>query len=1087
MQSQSLRYFLVGIGLALATALAQPGTSLAAEKDQDSDNATARRQAMYEWYTDDYSHHGEEGFTNQKQMYFPAEYEHFLNRIVRSERARSAALLPGAPKSKSALTQAQTSGTWTNIGPDRADFAKNGGTLNVSDSGRVNSIVVDPNNTNIIFIAFSGGGVWKSTDGGANWAPKTETLGSLSVGTIEMDPANSSTLYLGLGDPFDGTGIGLVKSTDGGDSWSDPVYLGDSSVIPDIEVAHSNAQVVLAATNAGLYRSTNGGASFGKVSIATGGSGDPYVWTIAWGGGDVYVLTLEAAPENTGTGTSTDGQVWRSTDNGANWTKATGISDTNGIDRLSVAAAPSNRQVMYVEAANQNGSNDLANLFKSTNNGATWVGIGKSGNTYKQYTNANSESTRLDSLLNGQGWYNQLVLVDPSNENIAYFGGALLLAKTSNGGTSFSQTSNWLAQFGLPYVHADFHGGTITAGGTIYVGSDGGIFKSTNGGAAFSYTLNKGIASMLVYQVGSSPNNPNAVNVGLQDNGTRVRDGSTATFNQIIGGDGFGCDVNQGNANKMLGSLYYADIYRSTNGGSSFSEACTGLTECGEADNAPFRTVLSRWAGDATGNTVFTFSNTKIYKTTNYATSWTALGVAGLPTSGLYLRGVAGAKTSASIVGAIANGGRVFRSTNGGGAWTMIGSPTNMTNNGLSLSSIAFDPTNASIIYVASVAPSLTASHIWRSANGGTNWTVIDGAGSGFPSGVPVNAVIVDPVTPTTLYAATQLGVYVSSDSGGSWNRFGAGMPLVNVMDVYVSDDGSLIRAATFGRSVWQFAPGPTQYTISGSVAGLTNANTVGLTLTDTTTSATQVLGTQGNGSFTFATALDAGDGWSVSVSTQPVGQMCAVSNGSGTNLSADVSNVTVTCTTNTYTLSYSADANGTLSGNLNQTGVPYGGNGTAVTAQANTGYHFVQWSDGVTTATRTDTDVAANISVTATFAVNVLVFTTQPADVARGNALGTIAVTEQDGNGNTISDNATVDFSIASVCGALDLGAVQMSGGVATLNSSQVFNTLHSGYRITAQIANPSASPIAAVDSASFNVTDPDGIFSSDFEACQP
>jgi len=122
------------------------------------------------------------------------------------------------------------------------------------------------------------------------------------------------------------------------------VYLGNSTVIPDIQVAPTNSSVVLAATNKGLYRSTNAGASFAKVSIATGASEDPYVWTIAWAGGTNYVLSLEAAP-SAASGT-TDGQVWRSTDNGATWTKATGLTATAGVGRISVAAAPSNRNTL---------------------------------------------------------------------------------------------------------------------------------------------------------------------------------------------------------------------------------------------------------------------------------------------------------------------------------------------------------------------------------------------------------------------------------------------------------------------------------------------------------------------------------------------------------------------------------------------------------------------------------------------------------------------------------------------------------------------------------------------------------------------
>lgn len=823
--------FLLGLLVAL------PAASFAEDEDGEHDDATARRRAMAQWYNDDAAFDGDAA---HKQDLFSPAYQRFLNEAARRERLKHAALMPYSGTSNPVIDSlapfvAAANGNWTNIGPTSANFAQNGGTLNVTDAGRVNTIVTDPANPNVIYVAFSGGGVWKSLDGGLTWAAKTETLGSLSVGTIEMAPDDADTLYLGLGDSFDGTGMGLVKSTDGGDNWSNVVYLGDSTMIPDIEVARTDTNIVLAATNAGLYRSTNAGASFGKVTIdPSSTTGDPYVWTLAWGGGTNFVLSMEADPANGSY--HTNGQIWRSTDNGATWTRSSGITDSIGITRLSVAAAPSDRNVMYVEAANNNSytgsATDLANFFKSTDNGVTWTGIAKTGTTYKAYSNTNSESSRVSGILNGQGWYNQLVVVDPTDPNTAYFGGALLLAKTTDGGNTYRQASNWLAQFSLPYVHADFHAGHIASNGTLYVGTDGGIFRSTNNGSTFTDTLNRGIASHLVYQVGSSTANRNAVVIGLQDNGTRVRVGNTAVFNQIIGGDGFGCSVNRSNANWMLGSLYYDRIYRSTNGGASFSQACSGITECNNGSTAPFTTRIAEWKGDVSGNTVFTFSNAKVYKSTNYASSWSALGSSGL-TSGVVLRNIGVATSNGNVIGVVGSSGRAYVTTNGGTSWTQVGSTSNLPGNGLSLSSISFDPVNPSIIYIASVAPGENFTHLWRSANGGTSWAAIDSQSSGFPHGIPVNNLIVDPLDGNTLYAATHLGVYTSNDSGANWTRYGAGMPLVNVTDLYVADDGSLIRAATFGRSVWEFVPTgnatPTadfSFTTNALAASFTDAST---------------------------------------------------------------------------------------------------------------------------------------------------------------------------------------------------------------------------------------------------------------------
>jgi Divergent InlB B-repeat domain len=196
---------------------------------------------------------------------------------------------------------------------------------------------------------------------------------------------------------------------------------------------------------------------------------------------------------------------------------------------------------------------------------------------------------------------------------------------------------------------------------------------------------------------------------------------------------------------------------------------------------------------------------------------------------------------------------------------------------------------------------------------------------------------------------------------------------------------------------------------------------------------------------------------------------------------------VTADCTVianyaiNTYTLTYSAGANGSISGTSPQT-VNFDDSGTAVTAVPNSGYHFVQWSDSSTANPRTDTNVQGDISVTVSFAANILVFTTQPADLTRGSVLSTVVVSEQDGSGNTMPDNATVDFTIAMCGGTLDLGSIAMSNGVATLDSAERFYTIASGLTLSAAAGGMNAT------SSGFSVTaGTDFVFGDGFEACRP
>ena len=501
-----------------------------------------------------------------------------------------------------AATQAAAtvqSDAWINVGPASADFTRVA-TFHKVDSGRPRSILVDPRDTNVVYVAMAGGGVWKtfnalapiSASSGPRWWPITESIGSLSIGALAMSPANPDSLLLGLGDPFAVKGPGLLHSDDGGINWSGdasgaPVvlsgtYLGFGDAIAtsvhDIQYAPAG-DVVLAATDAGLFRSTEGGVGTGWKLIDLDAAHHPQnCWSLAFLGTHSWLLTsVDLTVQQAGP----LGRLWRSIDDGLSWTNVTsglGVNAAADIARMTLAASAADRVTpdasrVYLLAQNgdETGQKDV---FRSDDGGGAWAPLGMFKGSGKTPTNPNGHQPDLD-VMHQQAFYNQMIIADPRDHDVVFVGGNLAMVRSRDGGTSWDVMADWLpidtgrlgAQ-GLPlsmYVHADWHAAAIVNTGTsfaFYAGTDGGVFRSTDlltaqaGQATWEDRLNRGIVSHLAYSVRTGAEragNPSctAGNVdvilgGLQDDGTRLRSPSStpnwdpAVFNEVAGGDGDG-------------------------------------------------------------------------------------------------------------------------------------------------------------------------------------------------------------------------------------------------------------------------------------------------------------------------------------------------------------------------------------------------------------------------------------------------------------------------------------------------------------------------------------------------------------------
>jgi hypothetical protein len=837
--------------------------------------------------------------------------------------------------------------SWIQLGPQSALSEWNGSFYDGLDAGRVATIRTDPTNPATVYIGAIGGGIWKTPDITLTtpvWTPITDSLGTMFIGSFDIDPTNSQIIHAGLGDYWEGNMGGvMVSTTDGGATWGAPKPLSVTNPagitfkavnVRTVKIDPNDHNNILVASDVGLFRSTDGGASYAPIDLPNlpeygatdleGGFSIVFTGTNPDGKSTFLVSGNYACPgtfppsfnqPTTGFFVATCaglpaqsgnlGDVWRSNDGGATWTStrvagAMPVPPNGQMGRINLAATVGttpDTAVVYALAGNQTGSATVA-VAKSFNGGTSWTLVASGSQTVP--TNPTPGATGGDCLdMNighGQSQYDLAIAVDPGNPDNVFIGGNLCGARSNNGGITWQMMSDWLAFGGaegtLPYVHADWHTALVTRvnGQAIALaGTDGGTFVSYDlfgaqrGTDVQWFDGNVGLDTHLPYSVGSGDpvfGTASIVLTGLQDNGTRFRVSQTESYlspfpmawNQIQGGDGYGAAVASDSKGGNITSWGVA------NGGRRY---CRGALECSRAVRVINGAEVRAWypanpvlpAGDANGGfsvryqpiyddaaSVITNSNFNLWKISTVAGNQAVItrlttatppaapgGYVGCGTPGVRSIRAGGPTASPFLYNVNGVQSRVYGLPLSGGCFAIVVDPGNasgvvtvVTANTIpqvgaeqvqNTSSITFprDPTHlggtdiTKTYVVASIGDFLTqpvtvpptpisaaAGHVFLTNDGGTTWTPLHGNGTGFDlPNVRTYVVRFDPSDPTdqTLFAGTDLGLYRSTDLGQTWARYGNNLPMVRVQDLFIALNGSVIRAAMYGRGIWEIYP----------------------------------------------------------------------------------------------------------------------------------------------------------------------------------------------------------------------------------------------------------------------------------------
>lgn len=677
--------------------------------------------------------------------------------------------------------------------------------------GRSGTVAGVPGEPNLFYFGATGGGVWRTTDGGLSWENISDGYFGGSIGAVEVSQSDPNVIYVGGGEQTVrgnvSSGYGVWKTEDAGKTWKS-MGLGKSRHISRMRIHPKDHNIVYAAvmgnlykptTERGVYKSTDGGQSWKKVLYANDMAGavdltfDPNNPRI------LYASTwrVQRTPYSLSSG-GEGSALWKSTDSGETWTEISKnegfATDTLGI--IGVAVSPQNSDRVWAMVENK----DKGGLYRSDDGGETWALV----NTERK--------------LRQRAWYYTRVYADTQDEDVVYVLN-VRYHKSTDGGKTFETSSA---------PHGDHHDLWIAPedSNRMIMADDGGAQVTYDGGKTWSTYHNQPTAQF--YRVTTDNAFPYRIYVAQQDNSTvRINyrsDGSSIgedDWEATAGGESAHIAVDPTNNDIVYGGSYGGYLTR-VNHKNKTARAINVWPDNPMGYGAEGMKYRFQWNfpimfSRHDPKKLYTFSN-HVHMTTNEGQTWellsgdltrndpTKLGSSGGPitqdnTSVEYYCTIFAANESPLKEGLLwvgSDDGLIHVTKDGGQSWENV-TPPNMPEWNM-INSIEPSYFDEGTCYVAATRYKLGdfAPYLYKTTDYGKTWTKIT---NGIEEEHFTRVVREDPKRKGLLYAGTETGMYISFDDGKNWTKFQLNLPIVPITDLAIKDDNLIV--ATQGRSVW--------------------------------------------------------------------------------------------------------------------------------------------------------------------------------------------------------------------------------------------------------------------------------------------